>query len=106
MSHPTDRYLGELEAFGRLRDAGVPMVVTTVVSTADELADACQGLGYPVVVKGLVPGVIHKAARNLVRTEVCSELEARHAWQELHDLVAADVGRSSSSHRSGRRSVS
>jgi acyl-CoA synthetase (NDP forming) len=92
MSHATDRYLGELEAFGRLRNAGVPMVVTTVVSTADELAEVCQGLGYPVVVKGLVPGVIHKAARNLVRTEVFSEPEARHAWQELHDLVAAERG--------------
>jgi acetyl-CoA synthetase (ADP-forming) len=83
---PPER-LPELTAFDRLRTAGVPMVGTEPVRTPDELLGACRRLGYPVAVKGLVPGVVHKADAQLVHTDVWDEDEALDVWKRLADTV-------------------
>jgi len=86
------RYLPELEAIAQLRDAGVPMVPSEAVSSQDELRGACRRFGFPVVLKGLIPGVVHKADRQLVYTDVCGDEEALHAWDTLRELVALEGG--------------
>ena len=78
--------LPELTAFSRLRAAGVPMVATEVVTTPEDLLEACRRLGYPVVLKGLVPGVVHKADQKLVHI-VMSDDEALDAWKRLAELI-------------------
>ena len=81
------RRLPELAAFERLRGAGVPMVETRVVESTDELLAACSGFGYPVVLKGIVPGVIHKADRQLVHVDVWGDDEATRIWTQLSALA-------------------
>ncbi len=46
----------ELEAFERLRAAGLPMIATERIHSTDELLDTGRRLGYPVVMKGLITG--------------------------------------------------
>jgi len=89
---PAPARLPELEAFARLREAGLPMVTTESVHTPGELLRACEGFGYPVVMKGLVPGVVHKADRQLVHVDVWGEEAALAAWRQLSDAVAEHGG--------------
>jgi acetate---CoA ligase (ADP-forming) len=84
--------LPELEAFGRLRAAGVPMIATDVVTSADEMLAAGRRLGYPVVVKGLMPGVVHKADEHLVYLDVWGDEDALDVWKRLSDVVTARGG--------------
>ena len=53
------------------------MVATEPVSSADELLRRCREVGYPVVLKGVVPGVTHKADQQLVYTDVTGDEDAR-----------------------------
>jgi acyl-CoA synthetase (NDP forming) len=85
--HPTPERLEELTAFSRLRAAGVPMVATEAVTTPEELLDSCRRLGYPVVLKGLVPGVVHKADQKLVHIVMSGDDEALDAWKQLSQVT-------------------
>jgi acyl-CoA synthetase (NDP forming) len=87
--HPatTPERLPERTAFSRLRAAGVPMVATEVVTTPEELLETCCRLGYPVVLKGLVPGVVHKADQQLVHTVMSGDGEALDAWKRLAEVI-------------------
>jgi hypothetical protein len=82
----------ELEAFARLRAAGVPMVATERVHSADELLDTCRRLGYPVVMKGLITGVVHKADEHLVHLDVWGDEQALDVYKRLADTVSARGG--------------
>jgi acyl-CoA synthetase (NDP forming) len=82
----------ELEAFDRLRAAGVPMIATERIHSADELLDTCRRLGYPVVVKGLIPGVVHKADEQLVHLDVWGDEQAVDVYKRLADTVSARGG--------------
>ena len=89
---PAPVRLPELEAFARLREAGLPMVTTECVRTPGELLRACASLGYPVVMKGLVQGVVHKADRQLVHVDVWGDEAALAAWRLLSETVAEHGG--------------
>jgi acetyl-CoA synthetase (ADP-forming) len=82
----------ELEAFSRLQGAGIPMVPTELVGSSEELLACSRTLGYPLVIKGLVPGVIHKAERDLVRADVWSDEEAVAVWRGLSLAVSGEGG--------------
>ena len=58
--------LAEADALDLLAAAGVPLVAQVEVGAAEELAAAAGRLGYPVVLKGVVPGIAHRTERGLV----------------------------------------
>jgi acetyltransferase len=82
----------EQDAFRRLHEAGVPMVSLEEVASPERLLSVCKAFGYPVVLKGLLPGVVHKADRQLVHTDVWGDDEALATWKSLSDAVAAEQG--------------
>jgi acetyltransferase len=68
----------------------IPVVEEEIVSSADEAARVASGLGFPVVMKGLVPGEIHKTELGLVRLGIAS---TKAAAVEFEDLKAKMDGR-------------
>lgn len=80
--------LPELEAMGMLGAAGIPMIESVVIGSEKELRDTAQRLGYPLVMKGLVPGITHKTDRNLVQIGIRDEAVLVATWNRLH----AEVG--------------
>jgi acetyl-CoA synthetase (ADP-forming) len=54
-----------------------------MVSTQEEFKKALSEIGYPLVIKGCSPGLIHKTEQGLVRVDVRSEKEANDAFQEF-----------------------
>ena len=58
--------LTEGEAKGLLRAYGVPVVEGRLAHDADEAVRAAEELGFPVALKGVVPGILHKSEAGLV----------------------------------------
>ncbi len=61
------RVWDEFDSKKLLAMCGVPIVDEQIVKTANEAASLAQKIGYPVVMKGLAPGEVHKTESGLVR---------------------------------------
>lgn len=59
-------FLSEIDSAALLRSAGMPMIESRIVSSADAARREADQLGYPVVLKALAPGVAHKHDAGLV----------------------------------------
>ena len=80
-----DQLLGAEETAAWLARLGLPVVATRIVGSADEAADAAAEIGFPVCVKGVVPGVVHKSAAGLVRLGLRDPDGVRAACAEIAD---------------------
>ena len=65
-----------------LRAWGIPAVAERIAATAEEV-EAAAGLGYPLVMKGLLPGGIHKTEMGLVRLDVPDGPASLRTFAEL-----------------------
>ena len=62
---------------------GVTHVAAEVVTDPAEARSAAARLGYPVVVKGILPGIVHKAEVGLVRIGIADDVALERACEEL-----------------------
>ena len=62
---------------------GVPVVEEKIVRSTGEAADAASRLGFPVVMKGLVPGGVHKTELGLVQLGVVNRAAAAKTYAAL-----------------------
>jgi acetate---CoA ligase (ADP-forming) len=76
-----DAVLSEADSAEILRQLGVPLVESCDATILVQAHAAADALGYPVVLKAMVPGVAHKNAAGLVITSISNkaELERAHA---------------------------
>jgi acyl-CoA synthetase (NDP forming) len=81
------RVLSEADSANILRYVGVPLVDSREATALTQARAAADRLGYPVVLKAMVPGVAHKAAAGLVITSIGSEAELERA----HAAIAAQT---------------
>jgi acyl-CoA synthetase (NDP forming) len=90
-----DQILGAEETATWLAGLGLPAVRARILGSADEAADAAAEIGFPVCVKGIVPGVVHKSAAGLVRLGLRDADGVRAACAEIadraHGLGAATI---------------
>ncbi|MDQ1645016.1 MAG: hypothetical protein QOJ50_1200, partial [Cryptosporangiaceae bacterium] len=80
---PAGGWLGPAEVTELLSAAGIPLADTVVATGPEDAAAAAERLGYPVAVKAVVPGLIHKTDRGGVVLGLVTALEVRSAVQEL-----------------------
>jgi len=66
----------------------IPVVEEKIVSSASEALEIADRFGFPVVLKGLLPGEIHKTDLGLVRTGISSAEEAAGVFNELHNIMS------------------
>jgi acetate---CoA ligase (ADP-forming) len=73
--------LSEAASAAILRQVGVPMVAGQDATASAEARAAAEAIGYPVVLKAMVPGVAHKNAAGLVITAIgnVADLDRAHA---------------------------
>lgn len=87
------KVLDEFESKELLRSYGIPTVPEAACRTAEEAADACARLGFPVVMKALSSKIAHKTERGLVKIGIRDAGEATTAFAELRDGSGADFER-------------
>ena len=66
-----------------LASAGIPVVREILSDTPEKAVLAAKNLGFPVVMKGLAPGMVHKTEQGLVRLGIHSDQEVRQVYQDL-----------------------
>jgi acetyltransferase len=61
----------------------IPTVEEKLVNSAEEAVSAARSLGFPVVMKGILPGGIHKTESGLVKLGISSEGETDNLFSDL-----------------------
>ncbi|MFZ2040596.1 MAG: CoA-binding protein, partial [Desulfobacterales bacterium] len=72
-----------------LAECGIPVVAECLVATTAAAAAAAEKWGYPVVLKGLLPGAVHKTEQGLVRLGIASAAALESAFGELDAAMGA-----------------
>ncbi|MCX6093169.1 MAG: acetate--CoA ligase family protein [Candidatus Bipolaricaulota bacterium] len=83
--------LSEPEAMNWLEAQGLPVPQRRLARSAEEAATAAAALGFPVAIKVVASGVVHKTEIGGVVLDVASKVSARSAFRELSER-AKDLG--------------
>jgi acyl-CoA synthetase (NDP forming) len=74
----------EFDSKRLLEKCSIAVVEEQLVSTATAALQVGRRIGFPVVVKGLVPGQVHKTEAGLVRLGIGSASELKKVYKEFH----------------------
>jgi len=77
------RVLTEREAKAALAHYGVPVVFEERVTSADQAVEAAALFGYPLVLKGESPTILHKTEAGLVQLNLHDEANVRAAYAAI-----------------------
>ena len=75
--------LDEHEAKKWFRALDLPVVKEIIVNDSEEATRAAQEMGYPVVLKGIAKGKVHKTEAGLVRLNLWDTDHLKSAFQEM-----------------------
>ena len=70
-----------------LEAIGVPVVPEKLTGKLEDALAAAQSIGFPVVLKGVSPGMIHKTEAGLVKLNISSAKQLETAFNQLVDLM-------------------
>lgn len=71
-----------------LRLHGIPTVEERIVRSVEECMSTAKEFGFPVVLKGLLPGAVHKTERGLICLGISTPDIAHNCYLELIQKVA------------------
>jgi acetyltransferase len=77
----------EFDSKQLLKLCGIPAVDELIAKTIDEAAGFAQKIGYPVVMKGLAPGEVHKTESGLVRLGITTSDAIKIAFEDLMNCM-------------------
>lgn len=83
--------MSEKESSTLLKSYGVPMVDAIAVSTVDQAVKAASEIGFPVVVKGYGPSLIHKTERKLVYLNLYDRRSVKKAAVSIADSAGSEL---------------
>jgi len=80
------------EAEGLLRAYGIQFAPSRLVARRADAIDAAHSLGYPVVLKGTAPGLVHKSDIGGVRTDLRNADEVAAAFDAIQAALRKVAG--------------
>jgi len=83
--------LTEVESKQLLHDAGVPVTLSRLATTADEAASTASALGFPIVLKIVSPDIAHKSDVGGVALGLEDADAVRAAYQAMMEKVKANA---------------
>ncbi len=70
-----------------LKQCGIPVVEEQIVASAAEAGNAAAAMGFPVVLKGLLPGHVHKTESGLVRLRIITPDDLEKAFADMRSRM-------------------
>ena len=70
-----------------LKSFGIPVVAENLVDSKEQAVASAENLGFPVVLKGLVQGVVHKSEHQLVHMDLKSTDDVSDALDRLCRII-------------------
>jgi len=77
------RSLLETEAKELLREYGIPVPAFKLIKSEEEISGLAKEMIFPITMKIVSPGIIHKTDAGGVKVDIKTEKEARIAYQEI-----------------------
>jgi len=77
------KILDEYESKKWFEALGLKVVKEVIVKDLNEALKAANGMGYPVVLKGMVEGKVHKTEAGLVKLNLWNADQVKSAYQEI-----------------------
>jgi len=74
-----------------LRKAGLPTVREIKTESMEEALSFAHKIGYPVVLKALIPEEIHKSEKGLIRLNLWTEQQLQEAFHDLRGKTSPDT---------------
>lgn len=84
---------------------GIPVVPEQTAASPEQAVETARRLGFPVVLKGIAPGVIHKAETGLVHLNISSERQVESAFADLNAAMQGQGTILVQSHLSGKLEI-
>ncbi len=78
-----DGSVDEYAAKQILSQYGIPVVEEAVATSKAEALSIADRIGFPLVAKGMLPGVAHKTEANLVRLNITSNKDVQAVYEDL-----------------------
>jgi len=85
-----DGILNEYEAKRILRPLGIHVPRERIISSPHEGLSFAEKVGYPVILKGLKKGVVHKSEAKLVERDICSAESLINSFKSLKRRIGGD----------------
>ncbi len=85
----SDGYLPAADAFRVLELYGIPVAPWRIVDTADAVVAAARDVGFPLVLKAEVPGLVHKSDAGAVAVDLADEAAVEQALATMTQQLAA-----------------
>ena len=82
-----ERVWDEYNSKQLLAEWHIPIVEERLVHTLSEAEKAAQDMGFPVVLKGLLPGEIHKTELGLIQLGIAAQPELEPAFYKIHEKL-------------------
>lgn len=79
----SSHFLNEPDSLALLAEHGVTVVPTRRGASEREIIQAAEAIGWPVVLKGLAPGMAHKTEHGLVKVGIGGRSELVSAYSDL-----------------------
>ncbi|MBN1382427.1 MAG: acetate--CoA ligase family protein [Deltaproteobacteria bacterium] len=83
--------LTEKESKDILKAYGIPVVEEVVVYTVQEALRTAKDIRFPIVLKGLGEKLTHKTEQGLVKLNLNTLKDVRHACREIRESAGADL---------------
>jgi acetyl-CoA synthetase (ADP-forming) len=84
--------LSEYESKRLLSSYGIPVTRERLVSQREDVAPACNEIGFPLVMKGCAAEFTHKTEKALVRLDVRTHGEALDVFDQIAPIVSPFAG--------------
>jgi succinyl-CoA synthetase beta subunit len=73
------------EAEGLLKEANIPLVPGKLVTSEKEALEAVRQMGFPVALKLVSSGIIHKHQMGVVKLNIVNETQLKETYRELSE---------------------
>ncbi len=84
---PADGWVPPDVAFGVLADAGIPVIHSTTVASAADAVEAASATGFPIALKAVAPGLVHKSDVGGVRLGLADGDAVRAAYLVMDEAL-------------------
>jgi acyl-CoA synthetase (NDP forming) len=84
--------LTEFESKKWLAQYGIPVTREKLATTAEEAVAHAREIGFPVVLKGMSPQILHKSDLGLVQLRIQNELETVAKFEEIRRRIEQTEG--------------
>lgn len=87
-----NKVLTEFESKQWLAQYGIPVTKERLATTAEEAVAYAEEIGFPIVLKGMSPEILHKTDLGLVQLNIQSEQETAAKFQDIKRKIEQTEG--------------